>query len=197
MPLDFQELEEKIKRPGTPPGGALIKKAGKCPDRTVFPDIMKIEKLSVPTLFLVCPESDMDYFKIKVPMPPQMFRFRFLQTVAAYVIEIPLEFRWGKQLILHLNPTASSVKKFLQGCIEQEAICFTYYCPETGIVAYSFTGLDEEHIEWAKRNYDRSVSMSPGIEAVYTHTSEALAMQFKSNQRYYRFAGKSIKRRKS
>ncbi len=196
MPLDFSELEEKIAKLGVAPGSALIKKAGGVPDRTVIPSAMKIEHLSVPVLFLVCPESDMDYFKIKARLPQPNFQFRFLQTVIAPVIEIRLMFSWGKQLVLHLNPSASAVKEFLRGCCEQEAVSFTYFCPVTGIIAYSFTGLHDEHLEWAKRNYDRSVGSPSVPDAVYVAAAEALAMEFKTNQRYYRFGGKSGKRRK-
>ena len=195
MPLNFQELEETVRKPGFAPGVALIKKAARFPDRTVIPSIMRVEKLSVPVLFLVCPESDMRYFKIKIPMPQPIFKFRFLQTTAASVIEIILMFGWRKQLVLHLDPSASAVKDFLRGCAEQEVVSFTYFCPATGIVAYSFTGLDGEHLEWAKRNYHRSVSGHPVPEAFFALTSESLAVQFKANQRYYRFGWKSGKRR--
>lgn len=195
MALNFQELEEKLRKSDIAPGSALIKKAAKLPDRTVIPSTMMVEKLSIPVLFLVCPESDMRYFKIRAPMPQPIFKFRFLQTVAASVIEIILMFRWGKQLVLHLNPTASAVKEFLRGCAEQEAVSFTYFCPATGIVAYSFTDLDGEHLEWAKRNYDRSASAPPVRDGIFAVTSESLAVQFTANQRYYRFGGKSGKRR--
>ncbi len=196
MALNFQELEEKLRKSDVAPGSALIKKAARFPDRTVIPSTMMVEDLSIPVLFLVCPESDMKYFKIRDPMPQPFIKFRFLQTVAASVIEIVLMFRWGKQLVLHLNPTASAVKKFLRGCAEQEAISFTYFCPASGIVAYSVTDLDGEHLEWAKRNYDRSANALPVRDAIFAMTSE-LAAQFEANQRYYRFGGKSGKRRNS
>lgn len=195
MPLNFEELEEAIRKSGAVPGSALIKKAAGFPGRTVIPSIMKIQNLSVPDLFLVCPESDMDYFKIKAPMPQPYIKFRYLETVTAPVIEILLMFRWGKQLALHLNPSAPAVKEFLLGCFEQEAVSFTYFCPETGIIAYCFTGLDGEHLEWTKRNYDRSVCLPPVRDAAFSATSEALSMKFEAKQRYYRFGGKSGKRR--
>jgi hypothetical protein len=197
MPLNFKELEEAIRKSGAAPGSALIKKVAEFPDRTVIPSIMKVQNLSVPTLFLVCPESDMDYFKIKAPMQQPYIKFRFIETDIAPVIEILLMFRWGKQLALHLNPSATVVKKFLLGCFEQEAVSFTYFCPETGIIAYSFTGLDVEHLEWTKRNYDRSVCMTPVQDAAFSTASESLSMKFDAKQRYYRFGGKSGKRRKA
>lgn len=186
----FGELRRKINNSGVTYPRDLMENINKYPDRTVLPSPVMVGDILVPGIFFVCPESDIDYFKIKSSHPEPDIKYRYLTMEHLSVIEIILRFANDRQLVLHLNPSASSVKQFLSNCITSEIISFHFICMTRNILASSFTDIDDEQREWLERNYKRSVSLSKLPDSVFSLASEGLAAAFKDNQKYYKFCGK-------
>lgn len=139
-------------------------------------------------LFLFCPKDDMNYFKIRIPPPEPGIKFRFLEYELFSIIEVLLLFKQNRQIVLHLNPSATSVKDFLGTCAKTELLSFHYVCATSKALVSSFTDVDGEHLEWIKRNHLRSLQLKTTPEWMFSIASANIAEGFKSNQRYYRFA---------
>ena len=112
----------------------LSGKAGDCPDRTVIPCPVRVGDETIAGLFLFCPEEDMDYFKIRIPPPEPDIKFRFLEYELFSVIEVLLLFKQDRQIVLHLNPSATSVKDFLGTCGKSGLLSFHYACAKSGVL---------------------------------------------------------------
>jgi len=187
MSLNFEELAIKLKNCGVVHPSKLISNSYKYPVRTVVPSSVRVDKETIAAIFIMCPKTDMDYFQIKIPVPQPDLKFRFLEMNTCPVIEIMLRFDKNRQLVMHLNPSATCVKKLLDGCIKTGVISFNYLCSENKMLASSFTGLDEEQIEWIIRTYHRSLNIETTPDSVFDLTSESIALKFKPNHKYYKF----------
>lgn len=182
------ELKRKIDAGGVDFPMELAGKAGDYPDRVVIPRPVRVGDGTIAGLILSCPEEDMDYFKIRIPPPEPNIKFRFLEYELFSIIEVLLLFGRGRQIVLHLNPSATSVKDFLGTCGRTGLLSFHYLCATSGALASSFTEVDGEHLEWIKRNHRRSLQLKATPERIFSIASTAIAEGFKGNQRFYRFA---------
>ena len=196
MALSMAELKRKIDASGVDFPMDLSGKAGDYPDRTVIPRPVRVGDETIAGLFLFCPEEDMDYLKIRIPPPEPGIKFRFLEYELFSVIEVLLVFKQDRQIVLHLNPSAMSVKNFLGTCGKTGLLSFHYVCATSGALVSSFTNVDDEHLEWIKRNYLRSMELKTTPERIFSIASKTIAEGFKSNQRYYRFADGVRRQRK-
>ncbi len=138
----------------------------------------------------------MDYFRIRIPPPEPNFKFRFLEYELFSMIELLLFFTFGRQIVMQLNPTATSVKEFLGVSGKNGMLSFHFICAATGAMISSFTDVDGEHPEWLKRNHLRSSQMKTIPEGIFSVASRAMAEGFKSNQRAYALGKKSKPARK-
>jgi len=188
MALRMAELRRKIDASGVDYPMELSGKAGNYPDRTVIPSPVRVGDETIAGLFLFCPEEDMAYFKIRVPPPEPDIKFRFIEYELFSVIEVLLAFKQNRQIVLHLNPSVTSVKDFLGTCGKNGLISFHYVCATSGVMVSSFTDVDGEHLEWIKRNHLRSLQLKTIPAQIFSIASTAIAKGFKSNQQYYRFA---------
>jgi hypothetical protein len=188
MPLSFEELSEKVKNGSIIYPLEIMDIADRYPDRTIIPGSVRVAKHMIPGIFIICPEVDINYFKIRLSLPEPDIKYRFIELNVLSVIEILLRFQHNRQLVLHLNPATKVVKHFLSNCIKQGIISFHFICGTKGILASSFTDFDEEQMEWLKRNYKRSMGMETKPDSIFSFASESLAKQFKSNQKYYKFS---------
>jgi hypothetical protein len=188
MSLSFEELRKNINDSGVVYPLEIMDHANRYHKRTVIPFPVRVENLMIPGIFIICPETDIDYFKIKIPLPEPDIKYRFMELNIHSVIEIILRFKHNRQLVLHLNPTALIVKHFLRDCIQQGIISFHFICVTRNILGSSFTDFDEEQMEWFSRNYKRSMKLEDKPDTVFYTASEALAQQFINNQRYYKFS---------
>ena len=188
MSLSFEELSEKVKNSGVVYPLEIMDKADRYHNRTVIPSSARVERHVIPGIFFISPATDLDYFKIKIPFPEPDIKYRFIELNIHSVIEIILRFKHNRQLVLHLNPTTLVVKHFLRDCIKQGIISFHFVCGTRNILGSSFTEIDDEQMEWFKRNYKRSTVMETKPDSIFSFASEALAQKFKNNQRYYKFS---------
>ena len=186
--LSLAELKRKIDASGVDFPGELSSKTGDYPDRTVIPLPVRVGDATIAGLFLFCPEEDMDYFKIRIPPPEPSVKFRFLEYKMFSVIEVLLVFKQDRQMVLHLNPSATSVKDLLGVCGKTGLLSFHYVCAKSGVLVSSFTDVDGEHLEWIKRNHLRSLQLEAISERIFSIASTTIAEGFKSNQRCYRLA---------
>jgi len=138
----------------------------------------------------------MDYFKIRVPPPEPNIKFRFLEYELFSIIEVLWLFKQGRQIVLHLNPSAASVKNFLGTCGKTGLLSFHYVCAASGVLVSSFTDVDGEHLEWITKNHLRSLQLKTIPGRIFSIASATVAEGFKNNQRYYRFAGEKPRQRK-
>ncbi len=194
--LPMAELKRKIDASGVDIPMEFVGKAGSYPDRTVAPCPVRVGVETIAGLFLFCPEEDMDYFKIRIPPPEPDIKFRFLEYELFSIIEVLLLFKQDRQIVLHLNPSATTVKDFLGICSKTGLLSFHYVCATSGTQVSSFTDLEGEHLEWIKRNHLRSLQLKTTPGQIFSIASTAIAEGFKSNQRYYRFADGVVRQRK-
>ena len=187
MTLNFDELRDSISKNDVVHPPEIMDVAYKYPDRSVIPSYVQVGKLKIPSLFIICPASDIDYFKIKAPLPQPDIKYRFVEMSTCFVVEILLMFGRSKQMVLHLNPLNPAVRRFLNNCIQQGVVSFHYLCLERSILSSSFTDIDEEQIEWFKRNYKRAMELTVVQESVFIHTSEAIASRLKPSEKCYIF----------
>lgn len=187
MSLSFEGLRKNINDSGIVYPLEIMDNANRYPERTVLPSSVRVDKLMIPGIFFICPEVDIDYFKIKLPLFKPDIKYRFIELNLLSVVEIILRFKHNRQLVLHLNPATKIVKYFLRDCIKQGIISFHFICGSRNILASSFTDFDEEQIEWLKRNYKRSMEMETKPDSIFSFASEALSQQFNNNQKYYKF----------
>lgn len=187
MPLSFKDLNRKFNKSGVVYPAELIENIKDYPIRTALPTSVYVDDVSIAGIFLVCPGVDIDFFKINKAPPEPGMKFRFLEFESLSIIEIILYFKADRQLVLHLNPSAMLVKHFLNECIEQGMISFHFICPTRNILASSFTDIDEEQMEWAKRNYKRSLKLNPVTDYAFSIVSESQSLRFTSNQKHYSF----------
>jgi hypothetical protein len=195
--LTLAELKRKIDASGVDFPMELAGKAGDNPNRIVIPRPVRVGDETIAGLFLFCPEEDMDYFKIRIPPPEPCIKFRFLEYELFSVIEVLLLFKQGRQIVLHLNPSATSVKDFLGNCGKTGILSFHYVCATSGALVSSFTDVDGEHLDWIKRNHLRSLQLKTTPDRIFSIASTTIADGFKSNQRYYRFADGVGRQRKN
>jgi len=190
------ELKRKIDSSGVDFPMELSGKAWDYPDRTVIPRPVRVGDETIAGLFLFCPEEDMDYFTIRIPPPEPDIKFRFLEYELFSVIEVLLLFEHDRQIVLHLNPSATSVKDFLGTCGKTGLLSFHYVCATSGALVSSFTDVDGEHLEWITRNHLRSLQLKTIPVRIFSVASTTIAERFKSNQRYYQFADGAGRQRK-
>jgi hypothetical protein len=164
----------------------LIDTINQYPTRSVIVSSVKAKELFIPSIFFICPETDMDHFLIKIPSPAPQLKYRFLTLEHLSVIEIILRFRKKRDLILHLNPSNKIVQQFLLGCIIGNALSFHFYCLERKMLTSAITSFDDEELAWLKRSYDLSLELSFGAR-IFAISSQQLSNKFKDNERYYRF----------
>ena len=164
----------------------LIDRINQYPKRSVIVSSVKANELFMPSIFFICPEADMDYFHIKIPPPEPNIKFRYLPLEGLAIIEIILRFGKKRDLTFHLNPSNKLVKHFLLSCIKVSAISFHFHCLERKMMVSSFTDLDDEELDWLKRNYDRSRELKFSAE-LFSMSSEQLSREFKRSVRFYRF----------
>jgi hypothetical protein len=195
--LSISELKRKIDACGVDIPMEFIGKAGDYPARTVIPHTIRVGDETIAGLFLFCLEEDMDYFKIRIPPPEPNIKFRFLEYELFSVIEVLLLFKHGRQIVLHLNPSATSVKDFLGTCCESGILSFHYVCATSGALVSSFTDVDGEHLEWIQRNRSRALQLKNIPDQIFSIASTTIAEGFKSNQRYYRFSNGVARKRKN
>jgi hypothetical protein len=194
MILSIDQLRKKLDDNGVIYPAELLGKIDKNPDGIVQPGSVLVGNTPIPALFFVCPESDIDFFDIKLPLPQPEIRYRYLEMEFVSVIEIYLRFRGDKELVLHLNPSAPLVRDFLFSGIKNRIISFHFICAKRNILGSSFTEMDAEELAWFQRNHERSLNVKKIIDSLFTHVSKSLASSFKGNQRYYQFWGKKGRR---
>ncbi len=138
-------------------------------------------------LLLICPSDDLKYFGIDPSNRPEPYmRFRMLNIdQKAYAIEIHLGFEKDRILKIHLDPATSSAKEFLLLCLKTKMISFHYYNKRKSFFASSITGLDDDHVEWFKRNYELAKKLPPTND--YLSVCLALFNEMKPNQRLYHY----------
>ncbi len=138
-------------------------------------------------IFLLCPTSDMKFFNINPSNNPEpKLRFRMLNIdQKAFAIEIHLVFDNERILKIHLNPAVIQTQEFLKLCIKTKMISFHYYNNAKNFFASAITGLDDEHVEWFKRNYELSKKISPSND--YLSGCTALFFEMKPSQRLYHY----------
>lgn len=103
----------------------------------------------------------------------------------AFAIEIHLVFDNERILKIHLNPAVIQTQEFLKLCIKTKMISFHYYNNAKNFFASAITGLDDEHVEWFKRNYELSKKISPSND--YLSGCTALFFEMKPSQRLYHY----------
>jgi hypothetical protein len=194
--LTMSELKRKIDASGVDFPIELPGKTEDYPERTVIPRPVRVGDESIAGLFLFCPDEDMEYFKIKIPPPEPGFKFRFLEYELFSVIEVLLLFKRGRQIVLHLNPSATSVQDFLGTCGKTGILSFHYVCATSGALVSCFTDVDGQHLEWIKRNHLRSLQLETIPDRIFSIASTTIAKGFMSNQRYYGFADGVRRKRK-
>ena len=138
-------------------------------------------------ILLLCPSSDLKYFGIKPSNQPEPYlRFRMLNIdQKAFAIEIHLGFDHDRILKIHLNPAVPQTIEFLKLCSETKMVSFHFYNWSKSFFASSITGLDDEHVEWFKRNYELVKNLSPAND--YLMVCRELFHEVKSNQRHYHY----------
>jgi hypothetical protein len=138
-------------------------------------------------ILLSCPSSDLNFFGIKPKSQPEPYlRFRMLNILQnAFAIEIHLGFDHDRLLKIHLNPSTPQTIEFLKLCSVTKMITFHYYQRSKRIFASSITGLDDDHVEWFRRNYELVKNFSPSNE--YLLVCRELFHQMKSDQRLYHY----------
>lgn len=165
---------------------SLIEVLPKCPDRSVLAGSVKANNSFIPSIYFICPEQDIDYFGIKVTPPEPNLKFRYLQFENLSIIEIILRFNKKRDLILHLNPANELVRHFLLSCTAVNTLSFQFHCIEKKKLVGAFTNLDNQEIDWLKRNYSRSLTENFKTD-LFAMTSKQLSHEVKSNERHYRF----------
>jgi hypothetical protein len=164
----------------------LIDNIYQYPGRSVIVSSVKANDLIIPSLFFICPETDIEYFHIKIPPPEPNLKFRFLELENLSIIEIILRFGSDKDLTLHLNPVNKFVKHFLLNCIKVKALSFHFCNFDRKMLVSSFTDISDEELAWFERNYERSKKLYFGTK-LFSLSSEQLSINFTGNQRYYKF----------
>jgi hypothetical protein len=194
MVLCFSELRKRLERSGVIYPSEFFNKIEKYPDGIVQPGSVLVEDAPIPALFFVCPEADIDFLNIRIPLPQPEIRYRYLVMEFVSVIEIHLRFLKGKELIFHLNPSATLVRDFLHSGITNGIVSFHFICATRNILGSSFVEIDAEEMAWYQRNYQRPLIMKKIPDSLFLHVSKTLATSFKSNQRYYQYWGKKGRR---
>ena len=138
-------------------------------------------------IVLISPPSDLEFFGINPSINPEPYvRFRMLNIdKKAFAIEIHLGFDSEKILKIHLNPTHSPTIEFLKLCLKTKMISFHYYNQSMRFFASSITGLDDEDVEWFKRNYDLARKLSRLND--YGSVCRSLYLQMKPQHRLYHY----------
>lgn len=164
----------------------IINTIDQYPLRSVIVSSVKANDIAIPSIFFVCPETDMEYFQIKIPPPEPNIKFRYLLLEGLDIIEMILRFGTKRDLTFHLNPSNRLVKHFLLSCIKIKALSFHFHCLERKMLVSSFTDLADEELEWLQRNYKRSQELKFSAE-LFAMSSEQLGQEFKRSVRFYRF----------
>ncbi|GEM_PF-2015194 len=138
-------------------------------------------------ILLLCPSSDLKFFGINPSNQPEPYlRFRMLNIAQkAFAIEIHLGFDHNRILKIHLNPAVPQTIEFLKLCSKTKMISFHYYNKSKNFFASSITGLDDEHVEWFKRNDEIVKKISPAND--YLSVCTALFLEMKRSQRLYHY----------
>jgi hypothetical protein len=136
-------------------------------------------------ILLICPPSDLRFFGIDPSTKPEPYlRFRMLNIDQnAFVIEIHLGFDNDRILKIHLSPAVPQTIEFLKLCSETKTISFHYYNRSKKTFVSSITGLDDDHVDWFKRNYELAKKLSPVND--YLKVCRELIHEMKSNHRLY------------
>lgn len=156
------------------------------PSRSVIVSSVKANEVFIPSIFFICSEADMDYFHIKIPPPEPAIKFRYLLFEDFDIIEIMLRFDKKRELTFHLNPANKLVKHFLWSCTKIRALSFHFHCLERKMLVSAFTDLDDEQLDWVKRNYERSLKLKFSTK-LFATSSELLSRGFKRAVRFYSF----------
>ena len=83
-----------------------------------------------------------------------------------------------------MNPAAPQTVEFLKLCSKTKMISFHYYNRSMKFFASSITGIDDEHVEWCKRNYELSGKL---FRNDYSSVCMALYTQLTPRQRLYHY----------
>ncbi|MBL7111904.1 MAG: hypothetical protein ISS19_08190 [Bacteroidales bacterium] len=122
--------------------------------------------------------------------PQPSLRFRMLNIdKKAFTIEIHLGFDDDRILKIHLNPAVPQTLEFLKLCSKTKMISFHYYNRSKRFFASSITGLDDEHVEWFKRNNELAKKLSPIND--YDSVCRALYLEMKPCHRLYHYFEKN------
>jgi len=103
----------------------------------------------------------------------------------AFAIEIHLGFANEKILKIHLNPAVPQTLEFLKLCSKTKMISFHFYNRSKKFFASTITGIDDEHFEWFKRNYELAKKLSRIND--YDSVCNALYLQMKPQHRLYHY----------
>lgn len=138
-------------------------------------------------LLLTCPSADLKFFKVNLSTNPEPYlRFRMLNIdQKAYAIEIHLVFDNERILKIHLNPAVAPTQEFLKLCLKTKMISFHYNNMSKNFFASSIMELDDDHIEWFKRNYGLAKRLSKTND--YLMVCRELFHEMKSDQRLYHY----------
>lgn len=138
-------------------------------------------------IVLICPRSDLKFFGIDPSNQPEpSLRFRMLNIdQKAYAIEIQLGYDDDKLLKIHLNPVAPQTVEFLKLCSKTQMISFHYFNRSKKFFASSITEIDDEQVEWFKRNHELARKISRIND--YDSVCKALFLPMGPQHRLYHY----------
>jgi len=102
----------------------------------------------------ICSNDDLKFFNIALSTSPQPgLKFRMINSdYKSYLIEIHLIFDDDKTLKFQLNPADPIIKMLFSLVENEEKIAFHFYNKKSGLMASTYTGLDDDKIGWLNRN---------------------------------------------
>jgi len=167
--------------------GDLINNLSGFPSQHAIPCSVLFDNNPKGGIVLICPMSDLKFFGIDPSNQPQpSLRFRMLNIdKKAFAIEIHLGFANEKILKIHLNPAVPQTLEFLKLCSKTKMISFHFYNRSKKFFASTITGIDDEHFEWFKRNYELAKKLSRIND--YDSVCNALYLQMKPQHRLYHY----------
>lgn len=168
----------------------LIENLKNIPQNNVTPCSVLINNDEIGGIFIACSSQDKKYFNILPSSPPEpLLKFRMLDfKKRIFVVEIWMQFEKNpkKNLIMHLNPHNSDVKKFFKLSTKTKMISFHFYDTDTHLLSSAITIFNNEETDWLARNYRLSTKLISDQKG-YSILTEHISKEISETDRIYKY----------
>ena len=121
-----------------------------------LPGSMKMGADLIPIITIHIPDFGLDYFGIKNKPFEMEHRFRYLDLMPDELIQICIQLKRDRELILNLDPFSAIVREFLKMALEKEMYGFIFLCKKRNFFICNFTVPEDIEQEWLIRNLKRA-----------------------------------------